>query len=271
MSDNTLPYLLEPEALANHGTDDSLRIVCLGKREQYLAAHIPGAIYLDVNMLNRGTKPAPGLLPDIPLIEQAFQSIGLTLTSHIVCYDDDAGTAGARMMWVLEAMGHQKQSFLNGGLTAWAALGLPLQSGSETVMMSNWTASPNANVIADKQYVLDSLNNPEIQILDARTPQEHNGIKSASERRGRIPGSANLNWLDTIDTNNTRRLRSSDDLEQMLLEKGLDRNKEIITHCQTHQRSSHSFMMLRSLGYNKVRGYAGSWSEWADDPLLPIE
>ena len=189
----------------------------------------------------------------------------------MVCYDDDAGTASARMIWVLEAMGHQYHSFLNGGLTAWKALGLPVHTGSETVMPSDWKARPNLNVIADKQYVLDSLNNPAIQVLDARTPEEHRGLKSASARRGKIPGSINLNWLDTIDERNQRRLKPPDALEQILHEKSFSRDKEIITHCQTHQRSSHSFMMLRALGFQNVRGYAGSWSEWADDPALPTE
>ena len=106
-----------------------------------MAAHIPGAVYLDVGNLNRGTKPAPGLLPDTEIVEKAFQLIGLTDSTHVVCYDDDAGTAAARMIWVLEAMGHHKQSFLNGGLTAWAALGLPLQSGMESVMITDWLSS----------------------------------------------------------------------------------------------------------------------------------
>ena len=271
MPESSLPYLLDPEILVDHLNDKNLRIVCLGKREQYLASHLPGAVFLDVRMLNRGTKPAPGLLPDIELIEQAFQSIGIEQSTQVVCYDDDAGTASARMIWVLEAMGHQRQSYLNGGLVAWKALGLPLHSGSETVMGSDWQARPNRNVIADKQYVLESIGNPEIQILDARTSEEHQGQKSASIRRGKIPGSINLNWLDTIDENNHRRLKKSDQLEQLLRDKSFDRNKEIIAHCQTHQRSSHSFMMLRSLGFKKVRGYAGSWSEWADDPALPAE
>ncbi|MGB5707494.1 MAG: sulfurtransferase [Arenicellales bacterium] len=271
MSAATLPYLLEPDTLANHLDDDCIRIVCLGKREQYLAAHIPGAVYLDISMLNRGSKPAAGLLPDIDVIEQTFQNVGLTKSLHVVCYDDEAGTRAARMMWVLEAMGHHNQSYLNGGLTAWAAQHLPLRKGAESVMASDWIARPNSSVIASKRYVLESLEDPNTQILDARTPEEHHGMKSASARRGRIPGSVNLNWLDTIDTDNHRKLKSPDELNHLLKQRGFDRNKEIIAHCQTHQRSSHSFMMLRSLGFNNVKGYAGSWSEWADDPALPIE
>lgn len=271
MPENALPYLLDPEVLINHLNENSLRIVCLGKREQYLAAHIPGAVYLDVRMLNRGTKPAPGLLPEITIIEQTFQKIGLTDSTHVVSYDDDAGTAAARLIWVLEAMGHRRQSFLDGGLNSWKALGLPLQSGAESIMMTDWKARPDAAVIADKQYVAESLGNPAIQILDARSPEEHLGIKFALHRRGKIPGSVNLNWLDTIDTTNHQRLKSIEKLEQMLRDRGFDRRNEIITHCQTHQRSSHSFMMLRALGFEKVRGYAGSWSEWAEDPLLPVE
>ena len=90
-------------------------------------------------------------------------------------------------------------------------------------------------------------------------------------RGGHIPGARNLNWLDTIDTSRNNRLKSSEELREMLNERGITPDKEIITYCQTHHRSSHSYAMLKSLGFPHIRGYAGSWSEWGNSIETPIE
>jgi thiosulfate/3-mercaptopyruvate sulfurtransferase len=271
MPDLALPYILEPEALRKVLYEPGMLIVCLGKREQYDQAHIPTARFLDHAKLNRGVPPATGQLPDIPSIERAFQTLGLRSDSHVVCYDDDAGTRAGRMMWILEAMGHSRQSFLNGGLLAWLSESLPVETVVHPVDLSHWQATLNPSVIADKHYVLGAINRAGTTILDARSPEEHLGQKSASTRLGRIPGSVNLNWLDTIDNNNNRRLKSKRELDKLLTQRHISKDDEIIVHCQTHQRSSHSFMMLRAMGFKNIKGYPGSWSEWADDKEMPIE
>ena len=265
-----LPSLIDSALLAKHLGRPNLLIVCVGRQDQFVAAHIPGAVHLSASRLSLGSKPAPGLLPDIEAIQQTWRETGLQSGDHVVCYDDEAGTKAARAFWVLEAMGHQSVSFLDGGLTAWIAEKLPLESGRPSTRESTWSAKPDAGVLATKQYVLESLSDDNIQILDARSPEEHNGLRSASARRGKIPGALNLNWVDTIDPA-TRRLKSPAQLTRLLAATGIKPENEILVHCQTHQRSSHSFMMLRSLGFKHVRGYAGSWSEWAADSTLPIE
>ncbi len=264
-----LPYLAHPLTIAEKLDRPDLLIVCLGSRSNYLTGHLPGAVHLEPSYLSKGGKPAPGLLPTVTTVEQVFRRIGLQANLHVVCYDDDAGTRAARMMWLLDAMGHRHRTFLDGGLTSWNRHNLALEKNPRVRRPSNWFARPNPSVLADKAYVLASLNNPDIQILDARSPEEHQGLKSAAARLGRIPGAINLNWLDTISEN--RHFKSPNALVSMLLQRGFHKDREIIAHCQTHQRSSHSYVMLRSLGFRQVRGYAGSWSEWAADDSMPIE
>lgn len=270
-----LPYLVQAGELAEAiaaPDSGSLQIICLGKPEQFLSGHIPGAVWLDQAKLNRGGMPAPGLLPDPEILESAFAEIGLGADHHVVGYDDDGGTGGARLIWVLEAMGHRRLSMLDGGLASWQAERLPLETGYPVMdpAAGRWKACPDPTVVATKDDVLSILGDPDVRILDARSEDEYLGRKTRSARKGRIPGARHLNWLDTIDPENHRRLRSPEVLEKMLADRGFDREHEIIVHCQTHQRSSHSFVMLRSLGYRRVRAYAGSWMEWAADGSLPV-
>ncbi len=275
MSTPALPYLVQAgelaEAIAVPGSVP-LRIICLGKPEQFLNGHIPGAAWLDRARLNRGCMPAPGLLPDPEILESTFAETGLGADHHVVGYDDDGGTGAARLIWVLEAMGHRRLSMLDGGLASWQAESLPLEAGNPAATPATvpWKACPDSTVIASKDYVRSILGDPDVRILDARSEDEYLGRKARSARKGRIPGARNLNWLDTIDPENHRRLRSPEVLERMLAARGFDREHEIIVHCQTHQRSSHSFVMLRSLGYRHLRAYAGSWMEWAADESLPV-
>ena len=79
-----------------------------------------------------------------------------------------------------------------------------------------------------------------------------------------------MNWLDTIDSANHRRLHSVDRLRTLLENTGISPAKEIIVYCQTHHRSAHTYAMLKHLGYQRARGYAGSWAEWGNDPTTPV-
>ena len=270
MSTSKFPILISPQTLSRHLDDQSVQLIYVGSLEKYLEGHIQGAVHLTHASLNLGVAPKAGFLPDTDHLQQLFRAIGLNHDSQVICHDDEAGTAAARLFWVLEALGHQNVSFLDGGLLAWQAAGFSLTTVVSTVQTGNWSAAPQPQVLATKQYVLDSLSNPKIQILDARSEQEHLGIKSAAERKGHIPGAVSMNWLNTRDTNSNNQLKPLEELQQNLNQLGLDQSKEIIAHCQTHQRSCHSYMMLRALGYEKIRGFAGSWSEWSADSKMPV-
>jgi thiosulfate/3-mercaptopyruvate sulfurtransferase len=266
-----LPYIIESEEVSENLSAENLLIVDLGTKKEYQQGHIPGAVHMDVGYLRLGTPPAPGLLPDHRDLERNLKSIGLRDSFHVIAYDHDNNAKACRLLWTLEVAGHQNTSLLNGGFTAWIDSGYAVDI--TTTKPDTGTIKPefNSEVIADRGYVLDSLGNPNIVILDARSPEEYYGLKSPSLRKGHIPGSVNLNWLDTIDLANNRKFKPQKELLRMLEARGVSKDKEIIVHCQTHQRSSHSFVMLRSLGFTKIRGYAGSWSEWGNDPSLPIE
>ncbi len=295
MTPNAIPPVIEPLELAALLPHEDLLIVDLSGYRTHLQGHIPGAVHLDYADLILGQPPAPGLVPPTEGLQRALRAIGLRREKHVIAYDDQGNGRASRLLWTLEAVGHAKYSLLNGGLPAWRSEGRAIvrgpgrpgqtapsetdpetdpESASETADFSiRW----NPEVIADKAYVLQSLGNAQIKLLDARTPEEYNGLKSPSLRHGHIPGAVNLNWLDTMDPGNHYRFKPKADLYAMLARLGIEREQgqgqgqEIITYCQTHHRSAHAFVMLRHLGFEKVRGYPGSWSEWGNDPGLPVE
>ncbi|MDA7969126.1 MAG: sulfurtransferase [Gammaproteobacteria bacterium] len=267
------PYLIEPRELERMLPGENLLAVDVGNRDNYLRGHghVPGAAHLDYGALVSGRPPAPGLLPPLENLQESLRRLGLSRKTHVVAYDDQGNGRAARLLWTLAAAGHAHMSLLNGGLAAWHNEGHPLERGEIRAAPGDFRVDFQPQVLADKNYVLASLGDPRRVILDARSPQEYRGEKSASARRGRIPGAVNLNWLDTIDRSRNLRFKSDEELHAMLTERGVARDREIIVHCQTHHRSSHSFVMLRHLGFKEVRGYAGSWAEWSDDPSLPVE
>ncbi len=264
-----LSYITEPDPLLATLSADNLVIIDLGSATEYQRGHISGALSLHVGQLRLGTLPAPGLLPNQRNLEQTLRSLGINNDSHVVAYDHANNVNACRLLWTLEAVSHTRHSLLNGGMSAWLDAGLPIQTISNSASIGSIDVTINPTVCADRDYVLQSLNKPHIKILDARSPEEYHGLKSASLRKGHIPNALNLNWLDTIDPTNSCRFKPAEELLALLADRGIDQADEIIVHCQTHQRSAHSFVMLKALGF-KVRGYAGSWSEWGNDPQLPI-
>ncbi|CAJ2377314.1 MAG: Thiosulfate sulfurtransferase [Arenicellales bacterium IbO2] len=265
------PYLIEPRELERMLPGENLLVVDVGNRDNYLRGHVPCATHLDYGALVSGRPPVPGLLPPLENLQESLRRLGLSRETHVVAYDDQGNGRAARLLWTLATAGHAHMSLLNGGLAAWHNEGHPLERGEVRAAPGDFRVDFQPQVLADKSYVLASLGDPRRVILDARSPQEYRGEKSASPRRGRIPGAVNLNWLDTIDRSRNLRFKPDEELRAMLAERGVARDCEIIVHCQTHHRSSHSFVMLRHLGFNEVRGYAGSWAEWSDDPSLPVE
>ena len=266
-----LPILTEPEQLAALLGDEALIVVDLSNATSYAEAHIPGAIHLDYAMLVGGEKPAAGLLPDVARLSAVGSYIGLTADRHVIAYDNEGSGRASRLLWTLHVLGHYRVSVLNGGIHSWADEGRDLTANISTPAASGYTANPNSAAIADLNYIRERLGSLEVGLLDARTPEEFSGTKARALRAGHIPGAYNLNWLDTIDRDRALRLKPAAELQLMLDAGELTTDKEIITYCQTHHRSAHSYMMLKSLGYPNVRGYAGSWSEWGNDPNTPVE
>jgi thiosulfate/3-mercaptopyruvate sulfurtransferase len=189
---------------------------------------------------------------------------------HVVAYDDEGGGWAGRLLWTLEAIGHSAYSYLNGGIHAWRAAGLPETTETTEPASRPVTVRVDAGPIAEIDDILPRLEDPSFAIWDARSAEEFLGQRSGSARAGHIPGAINLDWLELIDRHNAMRLVDLDALQQRLDSLGLTADKDIVTHCQTHHRSSLSWLVMKILGYRSVKGYHGSWGEWGNREDLPV-
>ncbi len=267
----TLPLLLEPSQLQTYLADTGLLVVDLGKESVYQQAHIPGAVHFNVKQLASGQQPAPGKLAPVEQLSTALSALGLKPDMHVVAYDDEGGAAAGRFIWTLDVIGHRHYSFLNGGIHAWLAAGLPTENKPNPAAPSVYEARIATEACADLDYVLAHHRDTDHIIWDARSPDEYNGTLVRAQRSGHIPGAANYEWTCALDRANALRLRPLDDVRAELAALGITDDKTVITHCQTHHRSGFTYLLGKILGFENMKAYAGSWSEWGNLPDTPIE
>jgi thiosulfate/3-mercaptopyruvate sulfurtransferase len=271
MTDNALPLLLETDRLEDILYEHDIRVVDLGKADTYRKLHIPGAVFVDYGLIVAMNKPVAGLLPDDATLQRLFSALGIGPETHVVAYDDEGGGRAARFLWTLEVAGHTRFSLLNGGLHAWANEDHPYDDAVVTPAPATFRLAHNDTPVADAAYIRARLGNPEVGLLDVRSPEEFSGAKRYADRGGHIPGAVNLEWTQAMDPTRNLRFKPDEELEHLFARIGISPRREIITYCQSHHRSAHTYMVLRHLGFPRVKGYPGSWSDWGNNPELPVE
>jgi thiosulfate/3-mercaptopyruvate sulfurtransferase len=268
MLDPLFPLLLEPENLPCDLDPSVVRLVDLSATEQYAKAHIPGAVHL-VPARITSAPPIPGLLPTLEQLQQLLGELGHHDGLHYIVYDDEGGGWAGRFIWLLDAVGHPHYSYINGGLKAWIEDGYSTENTPRTVAPT----APQLHIDPAPSISLDELrkelSNSEVVVWDARSPAEYRGEKAFSKKGGHIPGAINFEWTAGMDPQRGLRLRS--DLAERLKSQGITRDKQIVTHCQTHHRSGFTYLAAKILGFPSVRAYPGSWSEWGNHPDTPVE
>lgn len=272
MASRPLPLIIEPQQLESILEEPNLLILDLREPEAYASGHVPGAVNAQYADFVAADPPAMGLLPSVDHLSEVFSRLGLGPNTHVVTYDDEGGGRAARVIWTLHALDHEQCSLLNGGFQAWSKEGHPLEDRIVARIPTKYVAElRNPSVIARTEYVLSQLASPKMVLLDTRTSDEYFGVDVRAKRGGHIPGAVNRNWTDNLDPSRNLRLLPDESLRVALRQLEVIPENEIIVYCQTHHRSSHTYVMLKHLGFPKVRGYAGAWSEWGNDERLPVE
>lgn len=267
-----MPLLIEPEELEALLEKPDVVIVDLCKAQQYAQAHIPGARFINYMDIVRIEKPVMGLLPDAENFSTLVSNLGINKNTHVIAYDDEGGGCASRFLWTLLVFGHENVSLLNGGLHSWANEGHRLTNEEPAkAEASGYSLSNTGNYTADHQYIQQHLDDENIILLDARSPAEFNGQKLFADKAGHIPGAILFEWTDAMDRNNNLRMLPAGIIEQRLEQLGISKDKEVICYCQSHHRSAYSCLILMHLGYDNVKGYPGSWSDWGNRPDTPVE
>ncbi|MGI9295221.1 MAG: sulfurtransferase [Pseudomonadales bacterium] len=266
-----LPMLIEAQALADRLEDTDLLIVHVASAESYANGHVPGAVHLPPAALISGVKPATGSLPGATQLSEVFSALGLSDTRHVIAYDDEGGGWAGRLLWTLDVLGHNRYSYLNGGIHAWHAANLPLQTTAQQPRPTDYEANINAEPRAQLDFIVQHLNAANFAVWDARSKEEYDGSKVFAQRGGHIPGAVWYEWTDLMDRDANLRLLDLNAIRNTLAERGLTPDKTIVTHCQTHHRSGLTYLVARLLGYSSIKAYDGSWSEWGNRDDTPIE
>ena len=271
MTQPAAPLLIEPEELEHHLGKEDVVVVDLSEPGSFARHHVPGAVHLDYRRIVAARMPTLGMLPEESEFGAALSSIGITSSTHVIAYDDEGSGRACRLLWTLDVAGHARASLLNGGMQAWINEGHRTEKGHHPLPQRSYQVTWHPGPVADKGYVLAHLVDPRTVMVDTRSPAEFSGENRHAARGGHIPGAVNIDWVNAIDRTRNLRLKPEDELRALFEGRGVTPDKEVITYCQTHHRSAHTYFVLMTLGYPQVKGYPGSWSEWGNDPQLPVE
>ena len=242
-------------------------------RSEYDKAHIPGAVFFDIDGIKDEASDLPHMIPSAEVFQETMRALGLRQDQQIVVYDDSPFLSSARAWWMLRYFGHLPVAVLDGGLRAWREAGGELTSAVPALTYGSFTASApvQADVITFAELEGAVRAGTAEQIIDARAADRFAGEAAEPRpglRAGHIPGSLNLPIGDILD-NKTGRLKSADELAALFAAAGLTMGKPAVTTCGSGVTAAGLTLALAILGKTDIRLYDGSWSEWgaSDAPI----
>lgn len=240
---------------------------------EWLQETIPGALFFDFdNKVCEQNSELPHMMPSEFLFQQEARALGINQDSVIVVFDRLGIFSSPRVWWMFKSMGFNNIAVLDGGLNSWKIAGLPVRPGKANADLNigNFVAQYQPAYFADKQAVLEVINNQQSQIVDARAanrffaqvPEPRLGLRS-----GHMPSAKNLPFNDLLDNGHMR------DIEQLkpIYASIIEQDKNAIFSCGSGVTACILALGASLCGYRDLTVYDGSWTDWGADSALPVE
>jgi thiosulfate/3-mercaptopyruvate sulfurtransferase len=242
-------------------------------KAEFAAAHIPGAVYFDIDAISDRASTLPHMLPDADGFARAVGALGIGNGDHVVAYGGRNLIASARAWWMFRVFGHDRVSVLDGGLPKWSAEARAVESGpAAAVTARSFSARFRPELVRDLGQVSDNLASRREQVLDARSQGRFAGTEPELRpgvRGGRIPGSFNLPY-DRLFQPTDGTLAPASVLRKAFGDAGIDVGKPVLTTCGSGVSAAVLTLGLYLVGRDDVPVYDGSWTEWGGRSDTPV-
>jgi thiosulfate/3-mercaptopyruvate sulfurtransferase len=238
---------------------------------EYRQAHIPGAVFFDIDDIADADDPLPHMLPDAAKFSSRVRKLGLGDGVRIVLYDNNRYSASARAWWMFRVFGHGDVAVLDGGLAKWRAEGRPVDDAVVTPREAHFTARRNNLLVRDLEQMRANLVSRRELVIDARAAGRFAGTEPEPRvglRSGHIPGSVCVPYTDLIRPDGT--LAPAEELRGRFEAAGADQ-RPIATTCGSGVTAGTLALALYEIGVPEVAVYDGSWTEWGGRADTPVE
>jgi thiosulfate/3-mercaptopyruvate sulfurtransferase len=273
--------LVSTDWLAAHLGDPGIKIIDASYKmpgvtplpaDDFLAAHIPGAVFFDVNAIADRNDPRPHMYPNAEQFARDVGALGISSDDTVVAYDAGGWVAAPRAWWMFLSFGHRDVKVLDGGLQKWKAEGRPVESGAVTPKPAKFRAKLDPGFVRSKQQLLGNIETKKEQVVDARPRPRFEGTVTEpwpGRRSGHIPGSRNVPYAELFDAK-TGAMKPLEELRKAFSGAGVDLAKPIVTSCGSGVSALVLTLALYRLGVRGSALYDGSWAEWGlpDGPPL---
>ena len=240
-------------------------------RAEFETAHIPGAVFFDIDEVSDLTSPLPHMLPQAEKFASRMQALGLGDGSRIIVYDNSPLRSAARVWWMLTVFGAHEVAVLDGGFAKWQAESRPTESGKPIVRHRHFTVWADKSLVRDAKAMTDNLRTKTEQVVDARSAGRFVGTEPeprAGLRSGHIPGSKNIPFDSLVNDDGT--YKSRDAIKAAFDTAGIDLAKPVIGTCGSGVTSAVLAFGAALIGHDKMAIYDGSWSEWGANAHNPV-